>query len=562
MVSTFTPNKLIEKPAFNDYIDTWDVPVNNNWSIIDLALGGTSTINTTGLSGTIALTSAQYKPLTIRFTGTPAAAITYSVPSGVGGQWVIRNDATIAVGLVSAAGGATVSVPAATNTLVTCDGTALGMRQSVAVPPSAAGPTTSIQFNTGGLLSGSTNMFWDGTFIWSTGIVSLGNSVLGLNVGNYVTINAGSIDIPNNTVIGAGTLLALQASTGQIGIGLAPSAGDKLTVGGRVHTTAGGYMFPDGTIQTTAAAPGGTPGGVNQSVQYNNSSTFGGTSTFIYNSVSQILQNTHLIITGNCGFNTAGFSGNVSMSGTLNVTGAIASAANISAATMNTTGNVTVGGALGAGSLSLSTPLPVASGGTAGNTQAAAANGLAVLARAGGGVSSTNFMSGDILMGQNSTLTPGSSNNTVGSNLAANGSLHLSHAGAYVQLINRTAGDGDCIVFSRLSTAIGTISLTAAQVFYNITSDERVKTIVGPVPHSMLGQLDKVNVYWGYYNAEPDKLQPLVLAHEFAEAAPEAVTGERGGEKMQQVSWSTAVPWLIGVIKELRAEVEALKRAR
>ena len=38
MTSTFTPNKNIEKPAFNDYVDGWDVPVNSDFTIIDTAL--------------------------------------------------------------------------------------------------------------------------------------------------------------------------------------------------------------------------------------------------------------------------------------------------------------------------------------------------------------------------------------------------------------------------------------------------------------------------------------------------------------------------------------------
>ena len=41
-------------------------------------------------------------------------------------------------------------------------------------------------------------------------------------------------------------------SAGNVGIGTA-GPGEKLTVAGRVHSTSGGFKFPDGTVQTTAA---------------------------------------------------------------------------------------------------------------------------------------------------------------------------------------------------------------------------------------------------------------------------------------------------------------------
>ena len=53
MVSTYTTNKRIEKPANNDYIDTWNVPVNNDWDIIDRAFGGTYTVSLTNANVTL-----------------------------------------------------------------------------------------------------------------------------------------------------------------------------------------------------------------------------------------------------------------------------------------------------------------------------------------------------------------------------------------------------------------------------------------------------------------------------------------------------------------------------
>ncbi len=36
MVSSFTPNLSLEKPANGDYVDTWSTPVNADWDAIAL----------------------------------------------------------------------------------------------------------------------------------------------------------------------------------------------------------------------------------------------------------------------------------------------------------------------------------------------------------------------------------------------------------------------------------------------------------------------------------------------------------------------------------------------
>ena len=73
---------------------TWDVPENYNEAALDLILGGTASVSVTSASGTVALTADKYQPLALRFTGTLTANVTYTVPSGVGGTWVVRNETT------------------------------------------------------------------------------------------------------------------------------------------------------------------------------------------------------------------------------------------------------------------------------------------------------------------------------------------------------------------------------------------------------------------------------------------------------------------------------------
>lgn len=254
MVSTFTPNKNIEQPAHNDAVNTWDVPVNADWSQIDKAFGNSVTKNATGLSGNITLAVADYVPLTIIVSGAPAAAVTYVVPTGVGGQWIFANATTggFNIGIKSNAGGTTINVPAGQNTLVSCDGSATGMRLSVTTTPVAAGSNTQIQFNQVGVLGATSNLIWDGAQLATTGLLIGGNATLGGNAGHVLTILGTAVAVPNNLNFDANTLF-IDAVNNRVGIGtITPSS--PLTVAGTIESTSGGIKFPDASVQTTAGA--------------------------------------------------------------------------------------------------------------------------------------------------------------------------------------------------------------------------------------------------------------------------------------------------------------------
>lgn len=288
MASTYTANKNIEKPAYNDYAADptgWSVPVNTDWSGIDLAFGASTTLNMTALSGNVTLTSAQYVPLTLIVTGTPTGTVTYQVPSGVGGQWVVRNTTAYAVQFNSLAGGSTVVVGTNSNTMVSCDGTAVGMALNQLVAPTAAGSNTQVQFNSSSVLGASANMTFDGTTLTATGLNAAGNVVIGSGSGSTLTIN------PNAVTLGAGAInigsstIYLNSSTAQVAIGTTAVGGNKLTVAGTVSSTAGGFVFPDSTTQTTSAGVGGS----NTQVQFNNVGAFAGSSSLTFNSSTSIL---------------------------------------------------------------------------------------------------------------------------------------------------------------------------------------------------------------------------------------------------------------------------------
>ena len=101
-----TANKGLNQPTIGS--TGWGTPLNDNFGYIDDAFGGVTNINVTGVTATpVVLTLTQYQKLIIKFTGTLTANVTYQLPSGVGGKWVLRNSATGAftITLASLGGG-------------------------------------------------------------------------------------------------------------------------------------------------------------------------------------------------------------------------------------------------------------------------------------------------------------------------------------------------------------------------------------------------------------------------------------------------------------------------
>jgi hypothetical protein len=120
MASTFTTNKNIEKPAYNDYAANatgWSGPVNSDFDVIDKSFGGTTVKNPTGVSGTVNLIASEYQSAIIVFgvSITASAVLTanviYTIPSGVGGVWSIYNNTTGAFTVTFANLGSKVSAP-------------------------------------------------------------------------------------------------------------------------------------------------------------------------------------------------------------------------------------------------------------------------------------------------------------------------------------------------------------------------------------------------------------------------------------------------------------------
>ena len=169
-----TTNKGLNQPALNS--TNWDVPINANFGYLDAALGGSTSISVTGVGITPqTLTLTQYQSLLISFTGTLSSNVTYQVPSGVGGQWVIYNNTTGAHTLTvrTAAAGASVAILQGERRLVYSDGTGVYTAESGA---NFAGSSGQIAYGGGASLVGSAGLTYDGTKVSVTSTTATTNA--------------------------------------------------------------------------------------------------------------------------------------------------------------------------------------------------------------------------------------------------------------------------------------------------------------------------------------------------------------------------------------------------
>ena len=156
MTSTYTTNKSIEKPAYNDYATNatgWTSPVNADWDVIDRSLGGVQVMNPTGVSGSVTLTTAQYQaPIIVIGTSISGVAtltdnVTYQIPSGVGGVWTVYNHTTgsFTITFASAGGGSSVILAQGYVTTIYSDGTNI-VQASSSFTPSTVPSGTNMLF--------------------------------------------------------------------------------------------------------------------------------------------------------------------------------------------------------------------------------------------------------------------------------------------------------------------------------------------------------------------------------------------------------------------------------
>jgi len=205
-----TTNKNLQQPANGSDVGYWDQPLNNNFALIDAALGavqqfnvgsvGPVTINVNGgtFVGAYPANTPSYVPLVMYVFGAPTGNITLQLPAGVGGQWVISNAISNSYTLtISMSGGSSsVVIPNGTTRSVYCDqSTGIHFSDS---QTTVAGSNGQVIYNSGGSLTGLSGFTFDGTTMTapalasSTNVAAVGNMTAGGAVSSATTVTAGT----------------------------------------------------------------------------------------------------------------------------------------------------------------------------------------------------------------------------------------------------------------------------------------------------------------------------------------------------------------------------------
>jgi hypothetical protein len=168
------------------------------------------------------------------------------------------------------------------------------------------------------------------------------------------------------------------------------------------------------------------------------------------------------------------------------------------------------------------------------------------------------FGNGQILFGKttNNFGTAGVTFNDTG---AKNGAVEMIASGTAPLAINRLSSDGDMIVFHKDGSSGGKIEGGASSTAYLTSSDYRLKENLDYTfdATTRLKQLKPCR--FNFIVDESNTLVDGFIAHEVSSIVPEAISGEKDGEKMQGIDQSKLVPLLVKTIQEQQAVIEDLQ---
>ena len=224
MSSSYTTNKALEKPGYNDYINSWNVPTNSDWDITDACFGGTYSIALTNSNVTLTQTNCQNAR--IRMTGALSANIVIYFPATVGGFFIVQNATSGAYTITLSAGAGTyVTAGQSQSTFIFSDGTNIIYADD-----------TRLQLNAGAGISISSGT---SPTITNTGVLSFNT-------------RTGSVTLTSSDVTTAlGYTPPTPTGTGASGTWAINITGNSATVSNGVYNNGGTYGI---NISGTAAA--------------------------------------------------------------------------------------------------------------------------------------------------------------------------------------------------------------------------------------------------------------------------------------------------------------------
>jgi hypothetical protein len=270
--------------------------------------------------------------LVINVINAMSANVTYTIPSGVGGQWIVRNTTTDGTGgpwtvtFASGGGGASAVVDRGISTLIYSDGTNIRYSDNRTRSALAGGSNTQVQYNNSTALAGNAAFVFDS----STGYVGIGNT-------------SPAPTTPSHPLTVKGVIRTTYSS----------------------GSTGGGIQFPDGTVQTSAAI--GPPSSYVASIDFGSTGLLPSVPSVGAVTVGGVLGAAY----GGTGITALGTGVATALGQAVTGSGGMALAASptftgtATAATFNTTGNISCAGTitLNTGGVTTGTALSLRKGG-------------------------------------------------------------------------------------------------------------------------------------------------------------------------------------------------------
>jgi len=121
-----------------------------------------------------------------------------------------------------------------------------------------------------------------------------------------------------------------------------------------------------------------------------------------------------------------------------------------------------------------------------------------------------------------------------------------------------TTGNVAQINFFNLNGNVGSISTNGSATAFNTSSDYRLKENEVAILDG-IERLKQLKPYRFNFKTDADTTVDGFFAHEVQGIVPEAITGEKDGEKMQGIDQSKLVPLLVAAVQELTTRLEALE---